>query len=52
VGGGPVTPGFAERIGADGWSRTAFDCVEMCRIFMREKAPGRGVFITIDSEAE
>ncbi len=51
VGGGPVTPEYAKKIGADGWSRTAFDCVEMCKTLMKEKKPGEGT-ILIDSEAK
>jgi methanogenic corrinoid protein MtbC1 len=51
VGGGPVTPEFTKRLGADGWARTAFDCVEMCRTFMARKTPGQGELILVDSEA-
>jgi trimethylamine corrinoid protein len=51
VGGGPVTPEFSKKIGADGWSRTAFDCVEMCKKMMTENKPGQGEFVQIDSEA-
>lgn len=31
VGGGPVTPDFAEEIGADGYARLATEAVELCR---------------------
>lgn len=31
VGGGPVTPDFAEQIGADGYARLATEAVELCR---------------------
>lgn len=51
VGGGPVTTEFAKNIGADGWSRTAFDCVEMCKTLMKEHKPGDGTTLIIDSEA-
>ncbi len=51
VGGGPVTSDFSAKIGADGWSRTGFDCVKMCQQFMKEKTPGKGEFVLIDSEA-
>lgn len=30
VGGGPVTAEFAKNIKADGWAKTAFDCVQLC----------------------
>lgn len=51
VGGGPVTPEFAKKIGADGWSRTAFDCVEMCKKLVSECKPGKQDIVLIDSEA-
>lgn len=51
IGGGPVTPQYAEKIGADGWSRNAFDCVELCKRLMSRNSPGEGEFILIDSEA-
>ncbi len=50
VGGGPVTPEFAQQMGADGWSRTAFDCVEMCKELMAKGHPGQGGTLLIDSE--
>lgn len=31
VGGGPVTKEFAQEIGADGWGRSAFDAVKICK---------------------
>ena len=31
VGGGPITPDWARKIGADGYSRTASQAVELCR---------------------
>lgn len=41
VGGGPVTPEWAEKIGADGYGRNATDAVELCkRLMKREAAPG------------
>lgn len=52
VGGGPVTPQFATDMGADGWSRNAFDCVELCKQLMARKTPGKGEIILIDSEAK
>ncbi len=52
VGGGPVTPQFAKDMGADGWSRTASDCVELCKQLMARKTPGQGEIILIDSEAK
>lgn len=51
VGGGPVTSEFAVKLGVDGWSRTAFDCVEMCKKLMTEKKPAEGNIILVDSEA-
>lgn len=51
VGGGPVTSEYARKLGVDGWSRTAFDCVEMCKKLMAEKKPGQGEIILVDSEA-
>lgn len=50
VGGGPVTPEFAQKMGADGWSRTAFDCVEMCKKLVAEGKPGQGETLLVDSE--
>ena len=47
VGGGPVTSDFSQKIGADGWSRTGFDCVEMCRQFMKEKTPGQEILFSL-----
>lgn len=51
VGGGPVTPEFAQKIGADGWSRTAFDCVQMCKKLVSECKPGQSGTIIVDTEA-
>jgi methanogenic corrinoid protein MtbC1 len=51
VGGGPVTPEFSKKLGVDGWSRTAFDCVEMCKKLLTDKKPGQGEIIMVDSEA-
>lgn len=51
LGGGPVTPEFATNIGADGWSRTAFDCVELCKKLMAKGNPGADPIILVDSEA-
>lgn len=38
-GGGPVTPEFVTQAGANGWSRSAMDCVEMCKQLM-QRDPG------------
>lgn len=51
LGGGPVTTDFATAVGADGWSRTAFDCVELCKQLMAKGNPGADPIILIDSEA-
>jgi len=51
VGGGPVTPEFAKDLGADGWARNAFDCVDLCKMLMDGKKPGAAETIIIDSEA-
>ena len=51
LGGGPVTPEFAAKVGADGWSRTAFDCVELCKKLMEKGNPGADPIILVDSEA-
>ena len=51
VGGGPVTPEFATKIGADGWARNAFDCVQLCRKLMARGNPGAEAIILVDSEA-
>lgn len=50
LGGGPVTPEFAANVGADGWSRTAFDCVELCKRLMAERTPGADPILLVDSE--
>ncbi|MDR3225267.1 MAG: cobalamin-dependent protein [Clostridiales Family XIII bacterium] len=50
VGGGPVTPAYATEIGADGWGRTAFDCVNLCkRLAEAGGTPGGDAPILIDS---
>lgn len=51
VGGGPVTVEFAQKIKADGWSRTAFDCVEMCKKLVAECKPGQQDTVIVDTEA-
>lgn len=51
VGGGPVTSDFAKKIGADGWSRSAFDCVELCKNLMKMSTPGSYETVIVDSEA-
>ena len=51
LGGGPVAPEFAAKVGADGWSRTAFDCVELCKQLMAKGNPGTDPIILVDSES-
>ncbi len=51
VGGGPVTSEFAKKIGADGWSRSAFDCVALCKSLMKVGTPGSFETVVVDSEA-
>jgi trimethylamine corrinoid protein len=46
VGGGPIRPPYAEKIGADGYSRTAYGCVSLCKELMK-KTPGTE-FLAID----
>ncbi|NLL17964.1 MAG: hypothetical protein GX262_02940 [Clostridia bacterium] len=42
VGGGPVTPDWAESIGADGYGRNATDAVELCKRLVKSGgAPGQ-----------
>ncbi|MDR3337713.1 MAG: cobalamin-dependent protein [Treponema sp.] len=50
VGGGPVTSEYAKKIGADGWSRNAFDGVEMCKRLMAMGNPGKHEIVLVDSE--
>ena len=52
VGGGPVTSEFASKIKADGWSRNAFDAVELCKQLMQKTTPGSENTLIIDSETE
>lgn len=52
VGGGPVTPEFAQDLGVDGWARNAFDCVQLCKELMANKKPGSGETVIVDSEAK
>ena len=52
VGGGPVTPGYAAAIGADGWGRNAIDGVELCKQLMARGSPGARSTVVVDSEAE
>jgi trimethylamine corrinoid protein len=51
VGGGPVTPDFAKKIGANGWARNAFDCVDMCKQLMADKDFSKHEIILVDSES-
>ncbi len=51
VGGGPVTPEFATKIGANGWARNAFDCVDMCKKLMANPNFLSSEIIIVDSEA-
>ena len=39
VGGGPITPQWTADIGADGYSRTAHQCVELCNRLMAGESP-------------
>ena len=50
VGGGPVTPEFAAERGVDGWSRTAFDCVNMCMELIKRGGPGTQPTLIVNSE--
>lgn len=44
-GGGPVTPEFVKKAGANGWARSAIDCVEMCKqLMLRNPGPSDSVF--------
>lgn len=52
VGGGPVTPEFAEGIKADGWSRNGFDAVELCKKLMKKEKRGVGQIEIVDSESK
>jgi len=52
LGGGPVTPEFAQKIGADGWARNAFDAVALCRKLVKEFKAGSGDFQVVDQEAQ
>ncbi|MDO4478108.1 MAG: cobalamin-dependent protein [Lachnospiraceae bacterium] len=49
-GGGPVTPEFATNMQADGWSRSSFDCVEMCKKLVTECKPGKQPIVIVNSE--
>jgi corrinoid protein of di/trimethylamine methyltransferase len=50
VGGGPVTTSFAEKVKADGWSRTGFDAVALCKMLVKKERPGVDPIVLIDSE--
>lgn len=52
VGGGPVTPEFAKKMKADGWSRTGFDAVELCRRLMEKNKAGVDPIELVDSESK
>ena len=52
VGGGPVTPGYAATIGADGWGRSAIDGVELCKQLVAQGSPGTRRTVVVDSEAD
>ena len=46
VGGGPVTPDFARRIGADGWAENAPQAADLCRRLLRSgQAPATQTLI-------
>lgn len=40
VGGGPISQGFADRIGADGYARDAAEAVKLARLLLAEKRGG------------
>lgn len=50
VGGGPVTPEFAKRVKADGWARTGFDAVELCKKLVKKSKAGVDPIEIVDSE--
>jgi len=52
VGGGPVTPDFAKKIGADGWGRNAVDGVALCKQLISGGVPGKGQTVLVNSEVE
>ncbi len=41
IGGAPITKGYAEKIGADGYAADAASAVDVARSLLYEKAPGR-----------
>ena len=47
VGGGPIGPEYAKKIGADGYSRTAHGCVKLCKEIIK-KAPDSGLVSVIE----
>jgi len=51
VGGGPVTPEFAQRIGANGWGRSAFDAVKICKRLIANAKGGNHDFLVVDVAA-
>lgn len=52
VGGGPVTPDWAEKIGADGYGRNATDAVELCKVLMKSNsAPGQKIEVVDQGKA-
>jgi corrinoid protein of di/trimethylamine methyltransferase len=52
VGGGPVTPAFAGKIGADGWARNAIDAVQLCKQLVKRGNPGKCELTVVDGEVE
>jgi trimethylamine corrinoid protein len=50
IGGGPITKEYATEIKVDGWSRTAFDAVELCKRLMAKNEPGKET-ILVDKAA-
>ena len=44
VGGGPINDVFAESIGADGYSKTAFGAVEVCKKLIKSE-PGAKLIV-------
>lgn len=45
IGGGPVTTEFASEIGADGWARSAFDAVKLCKTLIEKHSPAAGTHL-------
>ncbi|MEL7608264.1 MAG: cobalamin-dependent protein [Bacillota bacterium] len=50
-GGGPVTPEFVKNAGANGWARSAIDCVAMCKQLMQLKPGPSDSVICVDARS-